>query len=485
MMAVVSRIFRRWIVAATAAVALASPGAARAADPPTLVAVTEELRPFNFAAPDGSVAGMTTALVRRLAEAAKLSVEFRVLPWSQAYAEALSQPGRLLYTTVRTPEREAAFHWIGPIASRELYLVKLRARTDIQIGDLDQARHWRVAAIDGDASATSLRELGWIPGANLALLPPGSRRPIALLGAGTIDLVTGSPYGFAAEAVGAGLPPDAVELAWKLPGPDRGFYLALNPATDPAIVARLDAAFHAMVESGDVANIMRPRTGYVAGVLPYQPWYVAPTAGKAAAGVMPDFNRDLAAKLGIEIGIEVQPNARLIQSLMDGTIDYSLGFDEPARRTNYLDCGIAGALELVVVARADSPIRSPAALERRRLGVLRGLSADPALADIAVEWVPVDTTEQGLRMVLAGRLDATLMATVALPEALRALAPEEAAALTQSFVLSHRPLHIWVSPASFLASRCDGLKTAASALDQAGALEEILERYRQPSPSHP
>lgn len=478
MMAGMSRIFRRWGIAAAIAVASAPSGGAWGADPPAIVAVTEELRPFNFAAPDGSVAGMTTALVRKLAETAKLSIEFRILPWNQAYAETLSQPGRLLYTTVRTPERETAFHWIGPIAARELYLVKLRSRTDIQIGDLDQARHWRVGAIEGDASATSLRELGWAPGTNLELQPPGSRRPIALLSSGTIDLVTGSPYGFAAEAVGAGLSPDAVELAWKLPGPDRGFYLALNPATDPAIIERLETAFRAMVESGEVASIMRPRTGYVAGVLPFAPWYMAPAAGRAAAGIMPDFNREIAARLGIEIDIAVQPNARLIQSLIDGTIDYNLGFDDPARRTNDLDCGVAGALEMVVVTRADSAIKSAAALEGRRLGMLRGVSPEPALADIPVEWVPLDTAEQGLRLVIAGRLDGALVAAVSLPEARRALAPEEAAALTQPFVVSHRPFHIWVSPASFLAARCDTLKAATSALNSAGTFEEILARYR-------
>ena len=43
------------------------------------------------------------------------SEEIQLVPWTEGYQAALKGNNTVLFTTARTPEREQAFKWVGPI----------------------------------------------------------------------------------------------------------------------------------------------------------------------------------------------------------------------------------------------------------------------------------------------------------------------------------------------------------------------------------
>ena len=83
---------------------------------PRLLLTTEEYPPMNYMGADGEIEGYATDLVREAAAKANIAIEIRLLPWKRAYHRALTEDGVCVYSAWRTPEREALFKWVGPLA---------------------------------------------------------------------------------------------------------------------------------------------------------------------------------------------------------------------------------------------------------------------------------------------------------------------------------------------------------------------------------
>jgi len=94
------------------------------------VAVTENFPPYNYLE-EGKAAGYSTELVKNLASAANIPLQIELLPWSRAMLRARTEPNVLIFSMLRTPEREDRYHWVGPIDDMSIYVWQLRD-TDIE-----------------------------------------------------------------------------------------------------------------------------------------------------------------------------------------------------------------------------------------------------------------------------------------------------------------------------------------------------------------
>ncbi len=123
--------------------------------------VTEEFPPYDFAGEDGRVEGLATDVVREALSDLGLSAEIEILPWARAIRLASQEPNVMLYSVVRTAERENNFHWVGVVCEVRSFLFKLRMRTDIASGDLMQLRGYTVGVVRGWAGHAYLEENGF------------------------------------------------------------------------------------------------------------------------------------------------------------------------------------------------------------------------------------------------------------------------------------------------------------------------------------
>lgn len=211
----------------------------------TLRLTTEASPPFNMMEGD-KIVGRATDLVREMADRAKVAISIEMLPWARAYNMALKDIDTCVFTTTRTPEREALFKWVGPVGASEWVLYGNVDR-NIKLQTIEDARALTIGTYLGDARDEYFRSRGFkVESASDDLSNP---RKLLL---NRIDL-------WAASVVRGALLISQNEWTTKVV-PVLAFhkvdlYMACNLDVPAAVVDKLNAALHVMVRDGTAKTI--------------------------------------------------------------------------------------------------------------------------------------------------------------------------------------------------------------------------------------
>ncbi|MFV8257383.1 substrate-binding periplasmic protein [Bdellovibrio bacteriovorus] len=123
---------------------------------------TEDYPPYNYYnSKTKAIVGLATNKVRRAMEKSGVEYQIRLYPWLRAYNRALSAPRHCVYSTARTPDREALFHWIGPLVTVEWALFAKKGTPAASIQKLEEARQFVIGGLEGDASLSELKRQGF------------------------------------------------------------------------------------------------------------------------------------------------------------------------------------------------------------------------------------------------------------------------------------------------------------------------------------
>lgn len=112
-----------------------------------LKVVTTEYPPYSYTDETGSVSGISTAIVSALPTKLNVDVPIHSYPWSMAYRTALEKKNTLIYSMVRTPEREELFEWVGVIVQGASFLYSLKGREDIRLHHLSDAEPYTIGVV--------------------------------------------------------------------------------------------------------------------------------------------------------------------------------------------------------------------------------------------------------------------------------------------------------------------------------------------------
>lgn len=237
-------IMQAWVAAVILTATCA--GVVRAA-PPRLYLTTETSAPSSMLV-NGRVAGIATDKLRSALARAGVAYEIALLPWQRAYTSALQRPQTCVYSTTRTPEREALFKWVGPLDTAHWVLM---GRTDrkLALASLEQARGLRIGTYHGDARDAYLRSRGFATDA----APNDFLNPQKLL-QGRIDLWAASWRRGSTVLQQHGWDKH-IEPVLTFRQID--VYLACNRSVPDALVARLNAELAAMARDGTAQRIER------------------------------------------------------------------------------------------------------------------------------------------------------------------------------------------------------------------------------------
>lgn len=203
--------------------------------------VTEEYPPYNYLQ-QGIVKGRTIELLQRLfhhTQASFESAHIQSYPWVRAYNLTLQTPNTVLFSTTKTPSREALFHWAGPIDIDPVALLARReAAIDIQTLEEAILQNLSVVVIREDIGDTSLAEAGYPE--RLIHRALDNQSALFMLMNERVDLwaYSGRVADWIAERAGYASSP--LESVYTLS--DYPLYFAINKESDPALIARFKQA---------------------------------------------------------------------------------------------------------------------------------------------------------------------------------------------------------------------------------------------------
>ncbi len=130
-----------------------------AQDVEDLVYMTEDYPPLNYME-DGEIKGLTVDLLKLMwKEMGYPEQKIKLLPWPRGYNLIQSNKNHVLFSMVRTKEREPLFKWVGPISKSEYALVSLK-KSKIKISSFEDAKKYSIGVIRDDASEQILKSAG-------------------------------------------------------------------------------------------------------------------------------------------------------------------------------------------------------------------------------------------------------------------------------------------------------------------------------------
>ena len=226
--------------------------AAHARQDPRLYLATEAAAPHSMLEGERLI-GIGVDTVRELMSRAGIDYTIALLPWKRAYTAALVRSDACVFSTTRTPDREALFKWIGPIGEAD-WVLMARADRKLQLDSLDAARGYRIGTYNGDARDQYLRERGFKVDS-----APNDRINLRKLMVGRIDFwaasvrrgsVTLSRMGYADKIV-----PVLVFKRVRV-------YLACNRGMPEALEARINGALETMERDGTMEQILHRYDGW-------------------------------------------------------------------------------------------------------------------------------------------------------------------------------------------------------------------------------
>ncbi|MBV8035617.1 ABC transporter substrate-binding protein [Roseateles sp.] len=213
----------------------------------TLLGVTENLPPLNYL-DGGGPQGFSVELLRLMAAGAGVRLELQVQPWQRAVQTAEAQPNSVLFSLTRTPEREAQFQWVGPIAQRRILLYKLASRADLALAQLDDLGTARIGVVRDSAADRQLQAAGLKPGLHLEHGLDDATNMRKLL-AGRMEYIALLDWAAAWNLRQLQLPYGTLQPVLEQDA-SRAYWYGLRLDADPALVRRLQAALDGLRRDG-------------------------------------------------------------------------------------------------------------------------------------------------------------------------------------------------------------------------------------------
>jgi polar amino acid transport system substrate-binding protein len=199
--------------------------------------VTEDFPPYQHRQAD-KISGWSVDIVEQILKTAKLEYTIDVMPWARAYKTAISQPNTLIFSLLRTEDRESKFAWIAPLCPMRISFYTGVNRTEVQPTDLHSALKYVVGVENGQANYRFLRDQGFRESRNLVVVSHINQLP-QMLELHRIDLM------LASDIYVAQLPDKGANLrrVFTVHALEKYLFLAANPATDPALLLTLRQAW--------------------------------------------------------------------------------------------------------------------------------------------------------------------------------------------------------------------------------------------------
>lgn len=219
------------------------------------IQLVTENTPITRASLSTQKGGEATRFIQGVMDNADVDYTLSYLPWRRAYHNARAAPNVVIFPLARTAAREADFQWIGQLVPIKYYLFQLKARDDIRVQTLDDAKPYEIGVVNYHAHHELLLER------KFAHLQPvnSSDQNIKKLLLGRIDFFSMSDGGIQPLCERTQIDCRKLKAAVELTGIAGGLYMALSNDSDPELARKLKVSFSQLVNDGTHEKVFAER----------------------------------------------------------------------------------------------------------------------------------------------------------------------------------------------------------------------------------
>lgn len=217
--------------------------------------VTEDEFPIQYLE-NHQLVGPASNVVRLLLEKAGYEYSPRVLPWSRAYKEAKTIPNTIIFSMVRTHQRENQFHWLGEIKNIRYVLIRLKKRHDLQLSELSPEGLGtnRIGVIRDSALHIYFKNLGL----DYNLIVSGDEgTSYGVLLKERVEFIPRNVLIMPLDCFQQSIDCNQFEVAHELVDFKMGVYIAMNKNSDAFLVANLKQQFSILEADGEIHKLMK------------------------------------------------------------------------------------------------------------------------------------------------------------------------------------------------------------------------------------
>ncbi len=212
--------------------------------------LTEEYPPVTFMK-DGRVSGLVTDVVREIISRQGIRDNIKLIPWEEAYKEALNNPNVVLFSTERTAKREKLFQWVGPVGKNSAIFYAKKG-SGIRINSLEAARKMAAIATTTDwFTEQYLKSQGFT---NLVSSPLPVTNVKQLMD-GKVQIAIFTDITIPEIAKKAGYSMDALEPVFTVS--NTYFYIAISLGTPVEVVNKWQSVLAGLKSDGTFEKIYR------------------------------------------------------------------------------------------------------------------------------------------------------------------------------------------------------------------------------------
>lgn len=211
----------------------------------------EEDRPLQFYDQHRQLTGLSIDIIQEIQRRVGNTDKIQVVPWSRGMDKLNNDPNTILMTMARTPEREALYQWIGPVASVE-YMLYGKADSTLKISNIEDAKKIHLIGVyRDDIRDQTLTRLGF-KNLDRAASNISSFKKLMI---GRVDVYADSKMGVESVAIASGYKVDEVKPIFPLF--KSRLYFGVSKSTDPSIVAHWNQALEEMKADKSFLKIQR------------------------------------------------------------------------------------------------------------------------------------------------------------------------------------------------------------------------------------
>lgn len=200
---------------------------------------TESLPPYQMLSND-QIVGVATTRVEALLEEAGLPYKLHLVPWARAYNAVNQQSHSLIYSMLRSAEREQQFQWLAVVAKVKNCFVSL-ADSDVVLTSISDIAPYVTGVIRNGYAHSFLLEHGFVENKHLFVLAT-TEDQLHLLLAKKIDLLFIDRSIVETSLTDAGLALDTIKPILCNEAWEGSMYLAANLKMPASVVERIKSA---------------------------------------------------------------------------------------------------------------------------------------------------------------------------------------------------------------------------------------------------